>query len=528
MITYRSGGKDGKEVTLVEADDLVVVQNRADRPIKSRQLTKTGRGIISNLSKQLAIAEGLEVYSTDEITRDEARSVLKNEENLRFAGRVLTDEKSGEPVVYTDKIFVKFEDDAKQSEIKSTLARHDKYLKILRRLPYAPNCFVLGQSEDIGQRIFEMANDIVNAKPVRLCQPELLRRRLHRGISQNQWHLAPRLINNTMVKAHANVEEAWAYTRGNGTKIAIIDDGVDVRHPEFRRQGKVGPQIDYTTNTPDASPRSDRDNHGTACAGVACADGVDQASGVAPDAMLLPVRLVKPLGSLEEADAFYWAASNGADVISCSWGPPDGDWTDPSDPLHTQDWPIQDSTALAIDSAVEQGRMGRGCVIAWAAGNGNESADLDGWASYPSVISVAACNDRSEKSAYSDFGDSVWCCFPSNHGRPSLTPGIWTTDRRGGKGYNSGNPARGDALGNYTNSFGGTSSACPGVAGVAALMLARNPFLNAGDVKEILKDTADQIDGAGGNYDGSGHSTKYGYGRVNAGAAVEASNQSMV
>ena len=73
------------------------------------------------------------------------------------------------------------------------------------------------------------------------------------------------------------------------------------------------------------------ENHGTACAGVACANGIDGASGVAPQAKLMPIRLVSGLGSIQEAKAFKWAADNGADVISCSWGPPDGDWFDPSD-----------------------------------------------------------------------------------------------------------------------------------------------------------------------------------------------------
>jgi subtilisin family serine protease len=136
------------------------------------------------------------------------------------------------------------------------------------------------------------------------------------------------------------------------------------------------------------------------------------------------------------------------------------------------------------------------------------------------VIAVAACNDSGVRSAYSDFGAAVWCAFPSNHGHHSLTPGIWTTDRRGRDGYNSGSDSLGDAAGNYTNSFGGTSSACPGVAGVAALMLSVAPELSAAQVRERLKDSCDRIDEAGGSYDAQGHSPQYGYGRVNAASAV--------
>jgi subtilisin-like proprotein convertase family protein len=182
--------------------------------------------------------------------------------------------------------------------------------------------------------------------------------------------------------------------------------------------------------------------------------------------------------------------------------------------------PLPDSTRLAIDWAVTNGRNGKGCVITWAAGNGNESVDNDGYASYEKVIAVAACHAKEKKSAYSDFGKAIWCTFPSND-TVLPSPGIWTTDRSGTAGYNPGQVSRGDAAGNYVNDFGGTSSACPGVAGVAALILARNPSLRWDEVKDLLKRSCDKIDTSGGKYGADGHSINYGYGRVNAKRAVE-------
>jgi subtilisin family serine protease len=158
------------------------------------------------------------------------------------------------------------------------------------------------------------------------------------------------------------------------------------------------------------------------------------------------------------------------------------------------------------------------------------------------VVAVAACNDTGTRSVYSDTGKALWCAFPSNdfdlakiarlpsprphggvwnedHPEPK-TKGIWTTDRSGWHGYNRG--ASGDAKGDYTDGFGGTSSAAPGVAGDAALVLARNPGLRQEDVRDILKRACDQIDTANGAYDpATGHSRLYGYGRVNARKAVE-------
>ena len=178
---------------------------------------------------------------------------------------------------------------------------------------------------------------------------------------------------------------------------------------------------------------------------------------------------------------------------------------------------MPDSTRLAIDWATRNGRNGKGCIITWAAGNGGESVDNDGYASYNKVIAVGASNDHSTHTVYSDFGESLWCTFPSSDFSPeTVTPGIWTTDRTGPDGYNPGEPTLGDDNGNYTNAFGGTSSSCPGAAGVAAIIIARNPHLRWDEVKEVMKQSCDKIDNNNGNYNAEGRSTHYGYGRLNA------------
>jgi len=361
---------------------------------------------------------------------------------------------------------------------------------------------------------------------VELCHPELVRRAQARVAFPQQWHLRATRIGTALVDAHASVEAAWALADGTGTTIAVIDDGVDVDHEELR--GKVVAPRDVTRRMDDARPGND-ENHGTACAGVACAAGRFGASGVAPAARLLPVRLVSGLGSQNEADAFVWAADHGADVISCSWGPEDGNPRLPADPRHLDTAALPDATRLAIDYAATRGRGGRGCVVFFAAGNGNESVDNDGYAGYRNVMAVAACNDRGTRSFYSDHGRAVWCAFPSSDfhrpGVAPLTPGIWTIDRSGAAGYNPGTgwgrTVPGDAAGNYASNFGGTSSACPGAAGVAALVLSRNPDLAAAEVRDIIRRSCDRIDPAGGEYDADGHSRFYGYGRVNARRAVE-------
>ncbi|MBC7941923.1 MAG: proprotein convertase P-domain-containing protein, partial [Chitinophagaceae bacterium] len=79
----------------------------------------------------------------------------------------------------------------------------------------------------------------------------------------------------------------------------------------------------------------------------------------------------------------------------------------------------------------------------------------------------------------------------------------------------------GDSAGLFTNSFGGTSSACPGAAGVAALVIATNPALRREEVADILRRACDRIDPQNGRYNAAGRSRLYGWGRLNARTAVE-------
>lgn len=530
MVQVRYGGENGQRYELAISDEHVVVrtENRSpllgQRPFEVAPVSIAARSILNQFELTARFRQaGVEILRAKVPTqgvalRDRARAILNEEPKVEFAGRVLVDPRSQEPVIYTENLFVKFDNRQDSGACEEVLGRYN--LTIKRKLEYARNAYFVSAPANTGLAIFDIAERLINEQSVELCHPELVRELRRRQVFPQQWHLKQTTINGKVINAHANVEAAWKLSDGTGTIIAIIDDGVDLNHEEFRSSGKIVAPRDATRKTNDPSPGND-DNHGTACAGVACANGNFGASGVAPGAKLMPIRLASALGSQNEADAFVWAAQNGADVISCSWGPADGVWFEPNDPLHNQKVPLPDSTRLAIDFAINKGRNGKGCVVLFAAGNGNESVDNDGYASYQNVIAVAACNDYGTRSAYSDFGKAIWCAFPSNNGDTSQTTGIWTTDRSGVVGYNSGKVSLGDTAGNYTNEFGGTSSACPGAAGVAALIIARNPNLRWDEVRDIIKHSCDRIDQVGGKYDANGRSPFYGYGRINAFKAVE-------
>ncbi|HEV7645560.1 MAG TPA: S8 family serine peptidase [Pyrinomonadaceae bacterium] len=531
MPEVKFGLKSEPSMQFNKSKDLIAIRTFSKKPLtRSPVANPVSRELSKNIPVLTFPEAGVEVYRVPEKgleLLEGLKAEVRALPDVRFAGGVFVDAQSGEPIVYTENLFIKFVDAKPEEDCIAVIVSAE--LKMKEKLTYAQNTFFVGAPEGSGEKVFDIALSLLEREDVEYCHPEIIRRRSRRAIALQQWHLKTVELNGRTITASANVEKAHAITQGAGITIAVIDDGIDIDHLEFRSEGKIVSPRDVTKNSSDPRPKDTNprypDDHGTACAGVACADGKFGASGVAPLAKLMPIREASGLGSKQESDAFRWAADNGADIISCSWGPQDGDWWDPTDPFHQQVAPLPVNMKLAIDYAVKKGRGGKGCVILFAAGNGNESVDNDGYASYEKVIAVAACNDTGKRSVYSDFGKAVWCSFPSGdfddlplHPKP-LTPGIWTTDRSGSRGYNAGAEEAGDAAGNFTNSFSGTSSACPGAAGIAALILSVNPALNWREVKDILKGSCDQIDPEGGNYVND-KSELYGYGRLNAETAV--------
>ncbi|MBI4917566.1 MAG: VCBS repeat-containing protein [Acidobacteria bacterium] len=128
-------------------------------------------------------------------------------------------------------------------------------------------------------------------------------------------------------------------------------------------------------------------------------------------------------------------------------------------------------------------------------------------AAFPETIAVGATSDFDCRSNYSQYGPDLDVVAPSNGGNAAIT----TTDRTGSAGY--------DTTSNYTSSFGGTSSATPLASGVAGLVLSIDPGLTVAEVRQVLQDTAAKV---GLDPYVLGRNDRYGYGRLDAAAAVAA------
>ncbi|QLG95087.1 S8 family serine peptidase [Pseudomonas yamanorum] len=523
--------KDAPSLFLQKSPELIIVRNHQEH--RRTLLTDIATGAEQVISIPDAQVQVFKIPLACGLLTEQ-KSLLRERPEVRFAGSVLVDMHTGEPLIYTENIFIKFINVLTHVECKALIEALG--LSIKEHATYATNAYFVSQDAPCGSRVCGFSMSILQRPDVEYCYPEILRQRSNRAIHSNQWHLKKTMVTyQVMVDASANVEAAHELSQGENVVIAVIDDGFDLDHPEFASPGKIVAAKNFDRRTPDDDPRPSKvhEVHGTAAAGVACADGTHGASGVAPKSRLMPIKLTKPLGARAEATAFMYAADKGADIISCSWGPPEGHWADPSDPRHKRNYAMPAHTRLAIEYATTKGRDGKGCLVFFGAGNGNECVDGDGYASNPNVIAVAACNDQNRRSAYSDFGKAIWCAFPSgDQANPDprfkpasslpVTRGIRTTDLSQTPGKNrSKDKAVADF---YTETFSGTSSACPGAAGVAALILAIHPGLSAKEVRQILADCCDKIshpeDGEAGQYDSSGHSQYYGYGRLNAFNAV--------
>jgi subtilisin family serine protease len=422
-------------------------------------------------------------------------------------------ERDASTLFITDELLVRFRPELSLSAVDALAARYGA--EIVAPLGYAPNGFRLRvAASGLERNAMTVANAFYETGACLWAHPNFLASRTPRLVPNdpqypNQWHLSNTGQSSGTVGADVKAEAAWEITQGSpDISIAVADTGIDYEHVDFNVPTDEGlPKVhsprDVVHGDDDPSPQPADANiaHGTAAAGVAVAEFNNNlgTAGIAPKCRFIPIQLYAEstfTPNSTEADAFTWAADHGAAVMSNSWGP-DND-----------DTPLPDATREAIDYATTTGRGGLGTVIFFAAGNSNDDTVHDNYISYSKVVAVAASTNFDMRAGYSRFGRAISIAAPSNGG--SL--GITTTDVTGAGGYSSGD---------FTPAFGGTSSACPLAAGVAALVLSVAPDLTWQEVKAVLEETADKIDPSGGDYDETGRSDQYGYGRVNALRAVE-------
>jgi len=294
-----------------------------------------------------------------------------------------------------------------------------------------------------------------------------------------QWHLLNTGQGHGTAGIDINVTPVWPTLKGTGIGVGIVDDSLQLTHPDLAPNVAASGHYDWNGNDSDPSPDLTANKHGTAVAGLvaACADNDIGVSGVAPGATLYGLRLIADPYVTDDKIAQAMAWNN--DVIQVknnSWGP-----IGSSDQLYE----VGSLWQSAVADGTSTGRGSLGTIYVFSAGNGKEDGDQGNKSARDNnihVIAVSALTDAGVSTYYSEGGAHVIVSAPGGEGVPD---GITTTDLTGGNGYNT--TSSGDLSDtNYTKTFDGTSAAAPIVSGVVALMLEANPNLGWRDVQEIL------------------------------------------
>jgi len=344
----------------------------------------------------------------------------------------------------------------------------------------------------------------------------------------NQWHLLNTGQAGGTTGQDINVVPVWdscgtgASCHGEGVRIAIVDDGLEILHEDLVANVIANQCHDYVTDG--TNPTSGW--HGTSVAGIVAARDANAkgGKGVAPRAELVGLNLLANSTDENEIDAMAGAGANPA-ISSNSWGFSDG-WGRHDVPPST--W------TDAINDGLTNGRSGKGTIYVFAAGNGGtgsnecpecvDNASDDGRNNHRGVISVAAVTDHGTRSSYSEKGACLLVTAPAGEFCDGNT--LTTVDRSGNEGINTSSTAGTSDYSNtnYTKCMNGTSSATPIVSGVAALVLQANPNLGWRDVRSILARTARKNDATAANWSTNGaglhFNPAYGFGIVDAAAAV--------
>lgn len=462
----------------------------------------------------------------------------------------------------TNDLIVQFRGDVTRNDAEQIAEARG--LSIERSVTYAGNAYILTRAGAPDYSILDVAEELMRDERVQFAEPDLIvQLDVDYTPSDTLWPQQTWMPLINQDDAFDVLGGIAPTLRGGDPNItiAVFDpQGVAPNHPDLTGTltdgtGKLVQSFNFVAMAPQTVAALGGD-HGTQCAGSATGSFDDNrgVSGVAPNCHLIGVRVPPSAQVSLLADAYIWAAgfatgntdpafpatpSRRADVISNSWG--------------VNDLALSATMRAALDFITTYGRDGRGCVVTFSTGNlgYTQFSAVRTWAAYDRTIAVGASinveptNPVNSSQAdpngntmniptavdtralFSPYGPELDIVAPSHTcyalGTGALVDPILSAVRVG-TGNVDGCPGA-MVCSDYRSSFGGTSHASPTVAGAAALILSVRPTLSWVQVRDILRESAVQIDAANANPIGQwagGFSQWYGFGRLDVAAAVTA------
>ncbi len=343
-----------------------------------------------------------------------------------------------------------------------------------------------------GEDVYALAERLSSLGTLRSAMPDLAfgHRRANISIPPNDTRYGGQWFFQTI-----HMETAWRHEDGDPSiTVAVVDDGCDGTHPDLVPHLLQGYDALDDDMDPSPLPMTTGNNHGTSCAGLVAAatDNALDTAGTCPECSLRCVRLLGadgveiPISTDVRAYDFVLMHDDVA-VVSNSWG-------------FTTSVPAPGPLVDVLNMVQTQGHGGTGALVVFAAGNDARTIQSYELEATPGLVTVGATDNFDQAASFSNMGDCLALVAPT---------GTLTLDIAG---------ADGDGPGDTTARFGGTSSACPIVAGVAGLLASRRPMMSAADMRAALIASVRPAPFA--TPDAMGHDQTYGYGIIDPAAAL--------
>lgn len=441
---------------------------------------------------------GVYKLNASAISSEKAITKLRGIHGVESAIPVMEDQEGIKRHFIPHKFTVQFEEGVSRSRIQKIVNAHGcRIIKEQRTPGYYTLAVSKGKMDreiiygNHGKALFETIREFNALDDVKFAEPSyVVINSLQDPFYPNdlefpsQWNLNDTGQIDPNTDCDISAPEAWEIERGKqNVVVVVIDTGIDMNHDDLVEKllPREGEDWDFSDG-PSKIPH-DVEGHGTCVAGIAAANTNNSygVAGIAHGCKIMPLKVEFGYGNAQDyVDALNYVAEYGDKhsqyryVVNCSW--------------------TSGGDSTGIHNAIINLKSSN-IFICFASGNYNpfnpfDTTDVTYPARYNEVLAVGASSPCNEHKDLMSCDGELWT---SKYGPEldAVAPGVFvpSTDITGIGGYND--------EGDYFASFGGTSAACPHVAGLAALLISKYPNMDVSGIEVTIKLNAKDIEAPG-------------------------------